>query len=212
MSVNLSQLLPDYGDRAVFIGQTGCGKTTLAKYLISFFKHVVILDSKGTIKEKIKQWEGFKVHTKIDSLTASSGNKLVYTPSAKALRSDNNGEIETFFDWVYWRKNTLLYVDEAQGGGVTTATYIPLGYQDCIQRGREKGIMVFSATQRPSRLPQNILSEADNFYIFRLQLPADCKKVEETTGIGKEKILALPKQKFIVSRYGDNSQPLKLKL
>lgn len=213
---SLREIIPSFKkkEHSLFLGMTGGGKTTLAEQILAYFPFVVVLDTKGEIN-----WKGYKkfkhkekgFSNAFDKLTNSKETRLIYTPPASALRGDSN-EIEEFFHWVYWRRNTAVFVDEAQGNGVTTASYIPPGYHDCIARGRQKGIMVFSATQRPSKIPQLILSESTNIYCFRLQLPADCKKVEEYANLDREQVSDLELFHFYYSKFGEVSGKLKLKI
>jgi hypothetical protein len=63
------------------------------------------------------------------------------------------------------------------------------------------------------RIPQVILSESEHFYVFRLKLEQDRRKVEETTALSADTISALPKQYFYhVPQDGEAIGPLRLNL
>jgi hypothetical protein len=59
---------------------------------------------------------------------------------------------------------------------------IPEYYRACLTRGRELGIGMWSASQRPSGLAQIILSESNHYIIFDLNMPQDRKKLAEVSG------------------------------
>ena len=118
---------------------------------------------------------------------------------------------------IYENKNRRFYIDEATSikfGGVK----IPEGLTALINRGREPGLSTMVATQRPSRIPMNILSESEHYYIFRLRLPQDRERVEDITGISVEDQARLRKYEFFYCSEEDGvlldneGSPRKLKL
>jgi hypothetical protein len=81
---------------------------------------------------------------------------------------------------VYAAGNVTIYIDEVYGvchrgqaGPWLTALYT---------RGRELGIGVWAATQRPSWIPLFVLSESEWLLTFRLQLEADQRRVAQMMG------------------------------
>src|SRR6266576_348530 len=103
--VPFDALMPGVTDRAAFVGQTGSGKTTLAEHICRLRPYVVVLDSKGTV-----DWSGYQLHRTLGTLVQSTAPKLIYRPIYDELTNDET--IDLFFNWVYQRKNTTLYVDE----------------------------------------------------------------------------------------------------
>ena len=93
---------------------------------------------------------------------------------------------------VYKARNVTLYIDETysvvQHGGMNPAL------NALVTRGRELNIGVYFATQRPAWIPLALLSEADWFVQFRLQLEKDRKRMVELCG---PEVLENP-----VDRYG----------
>jgi hypothetical protein len=202
---------PKLTERAVFIGKTGCGKTTLARYMLNHWPFVVVLD----IKDRLF-WKGYKRVTSFQELINSKEPKLIYAPKHEELIDKESGElsayIHDFFKWIYNRQNTVVYIDEVYG--VTIGNKLPYYYHACLTRGRELNIMVFSATQRPKDIPQVILSESDNYYVFRLLLPQDRAKVKSILPFSEERLMALGEHQFLYGRADGimSETPLRLNL
>jgi hypothetical protein len=192
-------------DRGVLVGMTGSGKTTLAEYLLSPQPFVAAIDPKGLLKFK-----GYIRYRKLKQAMRSDAPKIIYSPDAEELR--NPLYWEAFFRWVYERRNTYCYIDEVYA--VTDRDEMPPHYHAILTRGRERGTGLLSATQRPMRIPAVIMSESEFWYVFRLSMPGDRKKVEETINLESEKIAALPKQHFYFARADMDilSGPMKLNL
>jgi hypothetical protein len=180
-------------DRAIFIGATGSGKTTLARYLIEdeWKPYSVVYDAKG--ESITKEWPSSPsrhvVYEDFAKIQTAKEPRLIYHPSVEE-EHDRKAQDE-FFRWVYHRKYTRLYVDEAYSllGGSNPSHYL----QACLSRGRERGISTMVATQRPSRIPLITLSEAEHYFVFRLHWPADRVRVEEITGIN---VMDIPDDNF----------------
>lgn len=180
-------------DRASLIGATGTGKTTLARYLIEDTdkRHSVVYDNKPS--EAIGQWgPPHKLIENYEELEIAEEERLIYRPplpeTLDAERQDR------FFQWIYERQYCRLYIDEAGSlrGGTTPSYHL----QACLCRGREKGISTITGTQRPARIPLVLLSEAEHFYIFRLNLLADRQRIGELTGISVDRQTDLRQYEF----------------
>lgn len=204
---SLQALAPRRTDRALFVGQTGSGKTTLARYLLAQRRFVVLVDMKGMLK-----WSEYQVATtlrELQRLADSGTEKLCYRPDYG--ESQNATLQNRFWHWIYQRRHTTVYVDET--AAVTNGDQFPYYYGACFMRGRELGIEVWSATQRPMRIPQVVLSESEHVYAFRLRLPQDRQRVEQLTGIDADQIAALRKHEFLYApQDGEVFGPLKLGL
>lgn len=207
--MRLSELVPAKTDRAAIVGMTGSGKTVLTRYLLEYRQFVVVCDPKRRVN-----WPGYKVCTSLRALVSAKGNKLVYRPNHDALKGWATGddqELERFFEWVYLRGNTTLYVDETYL--VTRGEEMPRFYHACLTQGRELGVETWSATQRPMNVPQVVLSEAEHFYAFRLNMPQDRRKVEQMCALEQELVGSLPKHYFFYApQDGEAIGPLKLNL
>jgi hypothetical protein len=210
---------PEPNTRTVLVGATGSGKTTVARSLLQFYPYVIVYDVKGQMKPA--DWQGFLFVNTFSDLTkaASKQNngefvfkKIVFQPVFTELPDEKNlAPADKFFRFIYERLNTVVYVDEVYG--VTAARMIPQYLKAILTRGRERGITAFLATQRPAEIPQFILSESENFFVFRLQLPQDKERIERIKGIPVELIESLDKYEFLIaneSEYSARKRKIKL--
>ena len=201
--IPLDQLMPGPTDRAAFVGQTGSGKTTLAQELCKLRPYVVALDPKGML-----HWKGYEVYQRLESLVKSDKPKLIYRPVYDELQDPET--MDLFFQWVFRRRNTTLYIDEVYA--IARGDVYPFHLGACLTRGREVGVVVYAATQRPARVPQIIFSESEHVYCFRLKLPQDRERISDITGLDPE-ALSLPKFCFFYApQDGEPAGPLKLRL
>ena len=180
-------------DRATLIGATGTGKTTLARFLVEdkYKRNSVVYDNKPS--DAIARWKDTQnIYYSFDMVQEAEEERLIYTPplaeTLDAQKQDN------FFAWIYERRYTRLYLDEANAlrGGTNPSYHL----QACLCRGRERGISVITGTQRPARVPLILMSEAEHFYIFRLNLLVDRQRVFEMTGIGVDEQTDLAQFEF----------------
>ena len=182
------QLRIGQNDRAILIGATGCGKTLLARFLVedSAKPFSVVYDAKGLISSPALQkpqdrWVGHKVYTNFDDLIEAQQERLseeprvIYRPPIEEER-DYRAQDE-FFNWIYDRWHTRLYVDEAYSilGGTNPSQYL----QACLSRGRERGISTVISTQRPARIPIITMSESEHIFVFRLNAATDRARAAE---------------------------------
>lgn len=199
---NIFQIPPN--DRAIFIGGTGSGKTTLAKFVITQSpKWKAVYDAKGYIN-----WRGFQIYDSLEMIRQSARERIIYQPS---IEEENDYQTQdAFFNLIYQQKNRLLYVDEAYAllGDTRPSPYL----KACLTRGRERGISTYVATQRPSGIPIILLSESEHYFIFRLNWPADRKRVAQVTGIDEDFQATLQPHEFIYANPSRGITTQKLKL
>lgn len=163
-------------ERVFICGKTGSGKTALAEFLLKKSNRLVVIDSKGNLKDRMNLLDdnkGLKLLSKgrearVQILTPIVDNPQLY--------------FEDLFQQIYNMGNVILYIDEifAITNGRDYGKWLTALYT----RGRELGIGVWISTQRPSRIPMFSLSESDYYFMFRLQLDEDKKRMSKILGEG----------------------------
>lgn len=200
--MNWQQLIPPANERSILVGTTGCGKTTLAKKLLSWYQNVAVFDIKGRI-----DWPGYTVYTSIQPLVRASELRLVYRPDGYELADYDAHEL--FFRWVYLRENTVCYVDEVFG--ICNGATMPPSYHAILTRGRELNIGSMNATQRPVSIPKVLKTETEHRYIFRLKDDNDRAVANDFSNVSVDDMRVLPKHQFYYSNDSfEVSGPLKL--
>lgn len=209
--VSLREIQPSWTDRALFIGQTGSGKSTLARYMLRTRKNrpVWILDVNHLLDwhlpdETYPDGEYLQVSTITQLLEKQEYPRILFHPPLEQM--EDFDLFNLFFKLAYLKGDLTVYVDEAYA--VTRLQTIPFYYKACLTRGRGKGIETWTASQRPSAIPSYLLTEAENFYVFRLRFPPDVKRVKEMTGFDEQEIRTLPKRHF----HFDNGQTSRMNL
>jgi hypothetical protein len=217
--MTFADLVPGPHDRVFLAGKTGSGKSFAARLLLEWAnhngrlvrrRHVLVYDAKGLLR-----WPGYHRVTRFERLFSAAQSparypRLIYAPRAEELR--DSALHEAFFRLAYERRNTTVYVDEVYA--VVNGTEYPSSYHAILTRGREMNVPLFSATQRPKDLPQAIISESSCFYLFRLLLPQDRKKMAEVVPIDPDALRDVPDEHFWFYRDGQSRAvgPLRLQV
>lgn len=168
-------------DRCLFVGRTNSGKTTLAKMLM--------LLAMMSIK---REGQEFRI---LDPKHSASFDSLLnfpvdtdYDPKKRQqtirTKAEPDADQSHFYDGImadiFRRQNTLVYVDEITL--VTPNRPVTPAYGALIRQGRERGIGVWSATQRPFDIPKICFTESEHIFIFQLTDENDRKRVSQFTG------------------------------
>ena len=194
-------------DRVALVGTTGSGKTTLLAALAATRPYVLLYDPKGDSAWDGGEWVVVREAARLPKRYFPP--RVRYHPYPELLR--DRDELESVFWYAYHAGNMTLIVDEgymATLGG----TWTPTGLHACIAQGRSRGVGVWVATQRPHKIPQIVLSEAEHWYVFRLNHPIDRNAVWQWTGIPPRNIAALPKKAWYYVHMGEIYGPHTLDL
>lgn len=160
--------LPGHDKRVAIIGSTGSGKTYTACWLLAHTnwhqRPCFVLDFKG------------------DSLIAEIGMEDINVnapPPRKPglyrvpLIPEVTNEALTQFLWKVWRnENAIIYTDE----GFMIPNRDP-AFLALLTQGRSKNIQMITLIQRPVWCSKFVFSEANHFYVMRLQTEDDRKYV-----------------------------------
>lgn len=215
--MQFSELIPKVGNRVFLSGMTGCGKSVLARHLLAARTDALVLihDAKDEIK-----WPGYERFTTIEKLIAANPKRAIYAPNIAQL--DNPKCWDAFFKFAFFRQrknfkakkklNTIVYVDEAYA--VTDGEVIPFYYKAGLTRGRSLGLEIWSATQRPKNIPQFLMSEVQNTFLFFHQMPQDKQKLRGMFAVSEDLLEAISydDHQFISINTNRVSGKLKLKL
>lgn len=165
-------------ERVFIAGKTGSGKTFFARYLLQSATRLVVLDPKGMLDAKTEPgW-------RLTDWTAK-GEKALRDGKPVRLRVPYpaDGDWTPYVKAVFEARNVVLYIDEMYG--VVSPGKSPDVLEwlvACWTRGRQLGIGVYTATQRPVWVPLFAMSEADWFFVFRLTLDEDRKRLASFMG------------------------------
>lgn len=184
---NVVETIPT--DKHVFVcGITGGGKSYLAERYLTGYDYVVKLDTKDETYERRSQnlspWTGlidgkdFTCCNKIDELDSIETKKIIYTPP---YEEQNEQTFSDFFNWVFARQNTIIWIDELFSIG--SSYKYPAGLGRVYTQGRSKNVGIWACTQRPSGVPSIAMANSTYWFVFDLPNIADRKKIVDMTGI-----------------------------
>jgi hypothetical protein len=152
-------------------GKTGSGKTYLASYMTKPLKRLVVLDGKGSLSGwNLEPW---------DNQSISKLNKRDEPVRIRALPPfgvDPDIYWNKVLSTCYLAGNCTIYIDELYAISPPNQRPSPELF-GVYTRGREPGVGVWGATQRPVSIPLIALSEAEHFFMFRLSLGEDRQRM-----------------------------------
>ena len=161
-------------DRVFITGMTGSGKTYfIKKVLMLQYKRFILYDYKG-------EYGDVKARhvSSIEDLSAAikAGYcKIVFNPYYV-----NDAVFNELCLIVFRLGNMALIVDEL--GSHAEPHKILENHSLLLRQGRGRGVGLINGTQRPNDTHNNVLSEAEHYFIFFLTLPSDKRKIEGIVG------------------------------
>lgn len=179
MSTSDQETLKIHGNqRVAFAGKTGSGKTFLAQYLLRSFSRLLVVDPKMSLG--IPKWNLLEPERKIvkELEKGGSGRLRFYDPPA--VNKDGEPVWDSIFELAWQLGDVTVYIDEMYGAVPNGHMSYPL--RRLYTQGRERGIGVWSSTQRPSFVPLEMFSEAEWDFIFMLRMEEDRKRIAKATG------------------------------
>lgn len=172
----MSSITLSTNERVFITGKTGSGKTFLARYLTRKIKRLVVLDGKGTLGTPDWALEPFEQN--IEKLNSKEPFRLRAVPG---LKTDLTAYWDDVLETTLRAGNVTIYIDELYAVVPPNKTASPTLF-GCYTRGREFGVGVWASTQRPVWIPLVAMSEAEHFFMFRLQLMEDKQRLAAFMG------------------------------
>lgn len=172
------------GRHVLVAGRTGSGKSVLAEIYCSGINNVICLDTKG--ETEWKTIPDVEVFDRLENLVNFKEGKAIYRPRWEELNTEH---YDKFFEWIYLRKNTAVWVDEVMSIYENANTILPF-HKAIMTRGRTKQISCWNVTQRPRTIPLALISEASHLFIFDLNMEQDRKRINEV--VGQPEIMQIP--------------------
>jgi hypothetical protein len=177
-------LKPD--ERWFYVGRTGSGKTHLARANLRVMERarwrICIIEPDG-------MWCGKTGRGAKDGPGTVDLPRLVnrfnpklqvqwYVPSPPEYISDDP-QLKQFLRDVMSEGSTVVYFDEL-------TQLVDHGHQDpdfmvLWSQGRKHDIAAWASTQEPTRIPSKVMSQADNWAAFRVQMAEHAKVIAERT-------------------------------
>lgn len=176
------------GEHVYIAGMTGTGKTYFAKTYLAEFPTVGVLDTKGEamldIAEGRDPWpqvakEELTVFESLDDLDKVDTPYYIYSPKLDELSEHYYNE---FFKYHYFKLDCTVLVDEAMQVS-PNGNSIPWWYRGILTRGRSRRVSVWSCTQRPANVSQDIIAQSSHVVMFNLRKHDDRKRISDSTGM-----------------------------
>lgn len=167
-------------ERLFISGRTGSGKTTFVRFLLRSVPRYAVLDAKHTYRPPADLRDDVPI---VEAFNPKLERQIIRAPWEDEPECWEDAINDVFEDG-----NRLLYVDEATLIVPTRAARHPLGR--AIRTGRERGVGVWTGTQRPKEIPSYVFTESEHILSYRLQFKDDRDKIVQFTGDAMSSLLA----------------------
>lgn len=197
------------GVHVAIVGVNGCGKSVLAKELAKLEQQrrsVIIHDVKN-------EWSlpGFLPFKTVDELIKANPLHAILQPNPLTAFETMEQDFDKLSKWIFTRKNTALFVDEAYFVTPDSRSMLP-SHKALLVAGRSRLISVYTCTQRPMGIPSFIFSESKCKFVFTLETFNDRVIIANNSPLSKEQIALLPERYFYRcnARHYDGAFTIKL--
>jgi hypothetical protein len=158
----------------IVVGRKGCGKSTLAKTLVAPCRRIIILDpqSEYNIGVRVNNFHAFT--DMVLRYRFADDFKLTYFPQDK---KDIRYMFPMICDVVYDVMDVTFVVEEL--GYFMSATSFPASFARLVMGSRHQRVSIIGITQRATKIPRDLRSQADKIYTFQQVEPGDVKYISE---------------------------------
>lgn len=179
MAESLPVIELNTSDRGIVVGQTGSGKSIFMRELLAPLTRLAVVAPSGTLHgDDIEDSEwNLKPWGKRTAIALKRGKPFRTLIEEPAGRNWN-----PTFERLRKAGDLVIYIDEIFAV-VPPRRPIPTELHAIYTRGRKSGIGSWSATQRPSWVPLEILSEAQWYVCFRLMMDEDRRRMAGLMGM-----------------------------
>jgi hypothetical protein len=164
-------------DRWVACGFKGCGKTTLARQLVSGLARlypmasVYILDSKGD-----------RLFDRYANLVESEAPPPALAPGASVVWRPPDDDIDAYSAWLNsilkTRRPAIVFIDELSSLGKNSANSFAPGYAKMLKQGRSLHQCVITLTQDAAYIPRQTFGQLDHLVRMRVLNEHDAKALD----------------------------------
>lgn len=170
------------GDHVTFLGQTECGKTTLALNVLPKRNWQVILVTKRKDPQldRLKK-KGYREVRTWNQVLPELGSKYLLRPNLRTL-DDGNQQLQ-FWEALNGAFNSgcwTLYADEIRY--LIDNLRLRRQFEVLWLQGRTLNVSVVAATQRPAHIPLEAYSQASHLFFWRTTDDRDLRRVNEIGG------------------------------
>lgn len=111
---------------------------------------------------------------KLNRLSSNDRRPIIYAPRPEYY---DPAIYDKVFRWIWERKHTTCYIDELLR--VIRAGRTTEWLQALFVTGRSRNIRTIAATQRPHWIPLEVLTEAEHYFCFKLNMLTDRQRMAE---------------------------------
>jgi energy-coupling factor transporter ATP-binding protein EcfA2 len=159
-------------DRLAFFGQTGSGKSELARAMFAGMATPrIVIDVKDDLAAKLP---GIP--------TVQSPTEAMHHETVRAVPVEPSDEAwyAAIYDAALARGETLIWLDEANE--VSNSNYIPRSIRRFILQGRSRQCGHFACSPRPADINPTFAAQSQHLFLFWVTHPRDIKAYSELSG------------------------------
>jgi DNA helicase HerA-like ATPase len=165
-------------DRVFITGQTGTGKSYLASLFLSKLNRLIAIDTIGDLSEQFPRMEPYTKNGLARLKNGRAERMIIERPAL------DESDIPDWFEGIAAQAleigDVTLYVDEAYN--VIPNRMLRKYAMMLFTQGRHYGVGTWVSAQRPAKIQTESATEAQHYFIFRLNNPDDQMKIRKTIG------------------------------